>query len=282
MDLRLLRYYVAVAEERHFGRAAARLHIAQPSLSRAIRTLERDLGATLLERGPAGVTMTSAGAVLLDEARSLLEQADRSRLRVLSASGTSAITIGSLAGAVEHAGPALVSAFRRECPDVRVSVRESDFADPTCGLRAGLVDLAVTLAPFDTTGLGVRVLRSDPVEVVLRTDDPFAGRRALTSDDLAGRPWFRLPDGTDPAWSAFWAGGRDGPVVRTAHECLQAVLWNGSVGLIPAGHDVPEGLTTVPLADHPPARLVIAWDEHHAGPLVRSFVAIAASSAEEP
>ncbi|WP_433803696.1 LysR family transcriptional regulator [Actinomycetospora sp. CA-084318] len=273
MDLRLLRYFVAVAEERHFGRAAARLFIAQPSLSRAIRVLERDLGATLLERSSGGVATTPAGALLLDEARLLLERADHLRVRVAAVGGDAVITLGSLAGAVEHAGPALVSAFRSRHPDVRVDVRESDFSDPTCGLRAGLVDLAVTLAPFDTTGLAVQVLRTDPVEVVLRADDPLAGRSAVTSEDLADRPWFRMPPGADPVWSAFWGGGRGGPVVHTAHECLQAVLWNGSVGLVPAGHDVPAGLVTVPLRDHPPAELIVAWDPRRAGPLVRSFLA---------
>jgi DNA-binding transcriptional LysR family regulator len=75
MDLRLLGYFVAVAEERHFGRAAARLHMTQPPLSRAIRQLENDLGALLLHRSPSGVTLTGAGTALYDEARTLLEQA---------------------------------------------------------------------------------------------------------------------------------------------------------------------------------------------------------------
>lgn len=277
VDLRLLRYFVAVAEERHFGRAAARLHIAQPSLSRAIKLLEHDLSAVLLDRSPAGVRVTAAGAVLYDEARTLLDQVEHTRARVATAAGPATLTVGSLAGAVEHAGSSLVPAFRKRHPGVEVRVRESDFADPTCGLRAGLVDLAVTMAPFDTTGLQVHVLRSDPVAVVLRTDDPLAERPVLRIEDLAGRPWFRLPEGTDPEWSAFWTGGRDGPVVRTAHECLQAVLWNGSVGLIPLGHGVPDGLTAVRLADHPPADLVVARTDHEPPVLTRSFVTIAAA-----
>jgi DNA-binding transcriptional LysR family regulator len=77
MDLRSLGYFVAVAEERHFGRAAARLHMTQPPLSRAIKQLETDLGALLLHRSPAGVTLTAAGTALYDEARSLLEQSER-------------------------------------------------------------------------------------------------------------------------------------------------------------------------------------------------------------
>ncbi|TYC08036.1 LysR family transcriptional regulator substrate-binding protein [Actinomadura syzygii] len=119
---------------------------------------------------------------------------------------------------------------------MRVRVREADFTDPSAGLQAGLVDVALTRLPFDDAGLVVRVLRTDPVGVVLRADDPLAGRPRLRSGELADRRWFRLPDGVDPLWRACWSGpaGSDGPVVRTVHECLQAVLWNGSVGLAPA------------------------------------------------
>lgn len=277
MDLRLLRYFVAVVEERHFGRAAVRLRIAQPSLSRAIQLLERDLGSRLLERSAAGVATTAAGKALYDGARTMLAQAAQLRAQVSTAGGPPTLTVGSLAGVVEHAGAALVSAFRERHPDVVVRVRESDFADPGCGLRAGLADVAVTLAPFDTSGLRVRVLRSDPVAVVLRADDPLAGRASLATDDLACRTWFRFPEDTDTLWSDFWTGTREGPVVRTAHECLQAVRWNGAVGLIPTGHDLPDGLVAAPLIDHPPCQLVLAWKDEPPLELVRSLVAVAAT-----
>ena len=143
----------------------------------------------------------------------------------------------------------LATTFRGRHPGVDVRVRETDFTDPTTGLRAGLVDVALTRAPFDLTGITTHVLRSDPVGAVLRTDDPLAGRAVLHLDDLADRRWFRFPDGTDPIWSAYWTGGgdtrRDGPIVRTAHECLQAV------------------------------RLVVAQNDDDTSPLVRSFVQIA-------
>lgn len=273
----MLRYFVAVVEERHFGRASARLHIAQPSLSRAIKQLEGDLGVVLLDRSPAGVDVTPAGAALYEEARSVLDHVEHARARVATAAGAATLTVGSLAGAVEHTGSALVAAFRARHPDVAVRVREFDFTDPSCGLRAGLADVAVTLAPFDTSGLQTSVLRCDPVAAVLRVDDALAGRSVITTEDLAGRQWFRLPEGTDSIWSRYWTGGRDGPIVRTAHECLQAVLWNGSVGLIPLTHDLPHGLIAIPLHDHPPCHLMIAWNEDTTNALVRSFVAIAAA-----
>ncbi|MFF1907738.1 LysR family transcriptional regulator [Kitasatospora sp. NPDC058218] len=288
MDLRLLRYFVAVAEERHFGRAAARLHMTQPPLSHAVQQLEADLGTTLLHRSAAGATPTAAGAALYDEARSLLAQADRARARVLAAAGAGSLTIGTLGDSVEHAGGAgtsLAAAFRRRHPEVDVRVLEADLTDPTTGLSAGLVDVAVTRAPFDDTGISTRLIRFEPVGVVLRADDPLAGRELLHLADLDDRTWFRFPDGTDPLWQVYWNGNRpggplrEGPVVRTVHECIRAVLWNGTVGLAPLGHRPAEGLTVVPLADLPPSRLVVAWRTGDTDPLLRSFVALAAPAA---
>lgn len=284
MDLRSLRYFVAVAEEHHFGRAAARLHMTQPPLSRAIKQLEHDLGAVLLHRTPSGVTLTSAGSALYDEARKLLEHADRIPARVAAVSGTVSLTLGTLADSAGEAGARLAYAFRRDHPGIRVRIREADLTDPTTGLRAGLVDVALTRTPFDDTGISTLVLRSDPVGVVLRTDDPLARRDTLSVDDLADRRWFRLPDGTDRLWRAYWnavppSGDlREGPVIRTVQECLQAVLWNGTIGLAPLGHTLPEGLTTVPLADMPPSPLVVAWSTTDTNPLIRSFVRIAATT----
>ncbi|WP_033288437.1 LysR family transcriptional regulator [Amycolatopsis jejuensis] len=278
MDLRSLRYFVAVAEERHFGRAAARLHMTQPPLSRAIKQLETDLGTTLLERSPSGVTLTAAGTALYDEARVLLAGADQARARVAAAAGAGTLTVGTLADSAEQASVLLAGEFRKRHPGVRIRVREADLTDPTTGLRSGLADVALTRIPFDDTGIGTHVLRSDPIGVVLRSDDPLAGRDQVHRADLAGRSWFRFPDGTDPVWQDFWTGGgefRGGPVVRTVHECLQAVLWNGTVGLAPLVHDLPQGVTAVPLADYPPSRLVVAWREDSTPPLVRSFVGLA-------
>jgi DNA-binding transcriptional LysR family regulator len=288
MDLRSLRYFVAVAEERHFRRAAERLHMTQPPLSRAIRHLETDLGTVLLHRSPAGVTLTAAGTELYDQARALLEQAELARARVTAAGGTAIITVGTLADSGGEAGTRLAGAFRHRHPGVDVLIREADFTDPTTGLRAGLADVGLTRAPFDDTGISTRTLRCDPVGVVLRADDPLAGRAALSLRDLDGRPWCQLPDGTDRLWRAYWNGTtaagqlRDGPVVRTVHECLQAVLWNGTIGLTPLTHAVPDGLTCVPLADMPPSPLVIAWNTADGNPLVRSFIQIATAAYGRP
>lgn len=275
-----MRYFVAVAEERHFGRAAARLHMSQPPLSRAVKQLEAEVGAPLFARSPAGVTLTAVGSVLLDEARALLGHADRVRERVRAAAGSGSLAIGILGDGTDPGVARVAAAFRRSRPGVDIRVRDTDLTDPTCGLRAGLVDVALTRAPFDETALAVRTLRADPVGVVLRADDPLARRGGLRLAELCDRRWFRFPQGTDPVWQAYWHGGgpREGPVVRGVQECLQAVLWNGTVGLAPLGHRLPAELAVVPLTDMPPSRVVAVWNAGDSNPLVRSFVESAASA----
>ncbi|MDH6538622.1 LysR substrate-binding domain-containing protein [Streptomyces sp. SPB4] len=284
MELRTLRYFVAVAEELHFGRAAARLHMSQPPLSRAIKQLETGFGLPLLLRSSAGVALTPAGTALLDEARALLDQAERVRVRVSAAAGAASLTVGLLGDTTDPGATRLARAHHRSHPHVEVRIRETDLTDPTCGLHAGLVDIALTRGPFDETGLTVHELRADPVGALLRSDDPLARRGSLELADLADRRWFRFPEGTDPLWQAYWNGGepRRGPVVCAVQECVQAVLWNGTVGLTPVGHAPGEGLTVVPLSDLPPSRVVVAWHEGDTNPLIRSFVRIATAAYRAP
>ncbi|MGW2236505.1 LysR family transcriptional regulator [Streptomyces sp. NPDC001759] len=280
MELRTLRYFVAVAEELHFGRAATRLHMSQPPLSRAIKQLETDVGALLFARSPTGVTLTPVGAVLLDEARALLDHADRVRVRVSAAAGVATLTVGILGDGTDPGMSRLAAAYRRSHPGIDIRIRDTDLTDPTCGLRTGLVDVALTRAPFDESALTVRALRADPVGAVLRADDPLARRDALRLDDLSERRWFQFPPGTDPLWQSYWNGGRprEGPVVRAVQECLQAVLWNGTVGLAPLGHELPAELAVVPLIDMAPSRVVAVWNEGDTNPLIRSFVGTATAA----
>lgn len=284
MELRTLRYFVAVAEELHFGRAAARLHMSQPPLSRAIKQLETEVGATLLDRSSAGVSLTPAGTVLLDEARALLDQADRARVRVAAVAGAVTLTVGFLGDTTDPGATRLARAYHHRHPHVEVRIRETDLTDPTCGLHAGLVDIALTRGPFDEPGLTVHELRVDPVGALLRADDPLARSNTLKLADLADRRWFRFPEGTDPLWQSYWSGGesREGPVVRAVQECVQAVLWNGTVGMTLVGHVPGEGLAVVPLIDMPPSRVVAAWHKGDPNPLIRSFVRIATAAYRAP
>jgi DNA-binding transcriptional LysR family regulator len=283
VDLRLLRYFTAVAEERHVGRAAARLNMTQPPLSRAIRQLEDEFGVELLERTPKGVGLTAAGTVLYDEATALLDQADRLRARVTTAAGDAVIAVGTLADAAEQLGAGLVAAFRRRQPRVEVVISEADLGDPTAGLRAGLVDVALTRTPFDGKGITTHVLRSDPIGVVVHADDPLARRTSVALADLADRRWVQLPEGTDPLWRAYWTvvppdPDDELPVMRTIQECLQSVLWNGTSALAPVNQPLPQGLLVVPVSDREPTQLVVAWRGSSPSPLIRSFVEVAAEA----
>lgn len=280
VDLRLLRYFVAVAEERHFGRAARRLHMTQPPLSRAIRQLEDELDATLLRRSPQGVELTAAGVALYDEALTLLRQAEHLRARVRTAAGTATLIVGTLADTAEQVGSVLVAAFRTQHPDASITIHETDLGDPTAGLRTGVVDVALTRTPFDDRGIATRTVRTDALGVVLRADDPLAKRAEVTLTELVDRTWVRLPDGTDPTFAAYWTGhvSDTAPVVRTIQECLQSVLWSGTCALAPVNQTLPAGLVVVALADRPPTQLVIAWKHDKSNPLVQSFIEIATTT----
>ncbi|MFJ8013835.1 LysR family transcriptional regulator [Streptomyces sp. NPDC096339] len=264
MDLKALRCFVAVAEEGHFGRAAVRLHLAQPPLSRRIRDLEADLGCRLFHRIPTGARLTAAGEVLLPEARDLLARAERARERVRAAESVREVVLGTVAGAGLDAGPAALAVLRRTHPGLRVRLHEAPVTDPTGGLRARKTDVALTRLPFDTSGLTVRQLAVEPLVAALPSDDPLAARPRLHVRELAGRPRFRLPAGTDVQWRAYWLAADEdtpGPVVTSAEECLHAVVWDGVTGLLPAGaarrHARP-GIAFVPVHGHPPSRVVLA------------------------
>ncbi|GAA3597224.1 LysR substrate-binding domain-containing protein [Kineosporia mesophila] len=276
MELRLLRYFVAVCEERHFGRAASRLGMSQPPLSRAVQQLETQLGVRLLERSAGGVNLTRAGRVLYTEATALIEQAERARVRVVEA-GQDVLTLGVLGGCID-ATARMAELFTERHPGVTIRFRESGLNDPDAGLRSGLVDAAITRLPFDDQDVQTRVLRHDPVGALLRDNDPLAHGGPLSLRDLDARQWFRLPDGTDDAWSTYWHGltpvgeRPDSVVVRTANEYRQAVLWNSAVGLITRQAVLPDGLTWVELTDMPPSPLVLAWNPAHDSPLIRSLL----------
>ncbi|MEV4256550.1 LysR substrate-binding domain-containing protein [Spirillospora sp. NPDC049652] len=245
LEVRQLRYFAAVAEELHFGRAAERLGMAQPPLSRAIRDLERQLGVTLLERTTRSVSLTPAGEVLLCDARTVLEAigaADRRarhagrpqpRLRLaLKADGDGGML------------PALLAAYQREDAALPVELVWGGRGEQPQALRDGRADVALLLSPFDGRGLDSEPLRTEPHLAVLAADDPLAARTSLELADLAGR---LLPDGTPVVPPDGGPGSRgvmpavrgDGPVDRVGEAVVRGGDPVGRGGASAASEGMP-------------------------------------------
>lgn len=257
--------------------------MTQPPLTRAMRSLEHELGAPLLDRSPKGVGPTQAGLVLYEEASLLLERADQLRLRVSRAAEPGAITIGVLADIVEHVNVASLNGFRRAHPSAVIRIHEADLTDPSAGLRSRLADVALTRGPLDEPGIQSFVLGTEPMGVVVRKDDPVACEPVTSVAALTDRDWVRLPDSAGAAWNGYWSGvtnnrHRSRAMSRTIQECLQSVLWDGATALAPLHQPLPEGLTIIPVDDRQPNRLLVAWRRDAINPLVRSFLRTVAAS----
>ena len=186
LDLRKLRYFVAVADTLHFGRAADELHIAQPALSRQIRALERDLGTPLLTRDSHGVALTDAGRQLLTDAGPLLASAHAVRRRVtVAARGSQRLMVGFRAGI---AVTAAVRQFALRHPDVIVDVQRIEWDDQAPMLLDGRIDVGFVRLPIDEAGLRVTPLYTEPRVAVLPAGHRLAGKEQVTEADLAGEP----------------------------------------------------------------------------------------------
>ena len=182
LDLRLVEYFIAVAEELHFGRAAQRLRIAQPSLSQQIRRLERQLGVTLLERDSRHVRLTRAGEVMVREGREVLSQARRA-IVATQAAAARRLTIGFYGSAATLLLPDALCAFAEQHPEVNVSVREL-LLGSIDDVLDGDVDVAFTRLLPGQTELEVEVLASESRLAALPLDHPLATRRSITFADL--------------------------------------------------------------------------------------------------
>ncbi|MGA4687875.1 LysR family transcriptional regulator [Micromonospora sp. AB353] len=266
METRELRYFVAVAEELHFGRAARRLGIAQPPLSRAIRQLERRLGVTLLERDSRRVALTAAGSVLLREGRAALDAVHaaerRTRRAGAVANGGAGLVLATKAGASSELLPKLLDAYAAEPDAVRVEVLLSGIGEQERLLRDGRADVALLHLPFDsTTGLDTEELVTEQQVLVLPAGHPLAGSAQLRMADveaLPGLPLPRwpLPDGTYPAGP--------GPEVRDHSQLLQLVALGRTAVVLPESCRSllwPE-MVAVPVPDAPAVTTVIAWPPH--------------------
>ncbi|MDG9718404.1 LysR family transcriptional regulator [Streptomyces sp. DH24] len=187
MDLRQLRYFVAVAEDRHFGRAADRLHMAQPALSQAIRRLEADLGVELLHRTTRRVELTDAGRSYLARARAILADVDDAahEARLVAAGSVGHLSIGCVGSATYSLLPPLSRHLAAELPGVDFSFRGEMLApDQAEALRSGAIDVALLRPTAADPSLTVAPLRRDRLVVAVPADHRLAGRRQVRIADL--------------------------------------------------------------------------------------------------
>jgi DNA-binding transcriptional LysR family regulator len=200
MELRHFEYFVAVAEERSFTRAAARLHVVQSGVSAVIKSLERELGADLLERTSKRVALTDAGAALLPRARAALDAVRSARDAVDEVRGglRGTVRIGTLTSIGVIDVPALLGAFHRTHPGVRLQLTVSPRGSSGLleALADGSLDLAFVSAPGrPPAGVRVRPVHHEPLLLVLPADHPLAAADRVAAGDLAGEPFVDFPVG---------------------------------------------------------------------------------------
>jgi DNA-binding transcriptional LysR family regulator len=270
LDLRLVRYFTVVADYRHFGRAAAALRVAQPSLSRQVRRLEQQLGARLLDRTPQGSRLTEAGEVFLPLAKALLRSATQAAARTRAAAEPSRITIGYTTNLIIT--PA-VRELRHQHPDADVHTLHLDWDDARTALLEHRVDAAVTRLPLSTDQLHVTILYDEPRALLVPLDHRLAGKESVTLEDIANEPMPRVPD---PAWNAYWRidprpdGSRapDGPLVEAVEDKFELIAAGQAVSIVPAdslASALRPDLTTIPLHGIDPSHVVLATrtDDHN-------------------
>ena len=198
MDVRRLRSFTVLAEECHFGRAAARLHLAQPALSQQIRGLERELGGALFVRSTRRVQLTEAGTLLLARARTilaLLARAEEEQAR-LAQGRLGTVGIGFIGTATYDVLPGVTRRIRADLPGVRLDVRgEMLTPELVAALLGHTLDIALMRPPADLAGLSVTPLRTEPLVAAVRADDERAGAERLDLADLAGEPFVAHPSG---------------------------------------------------------------------------------------
>lgn len=198
MELRQLEYFVAVAEEGSFTRAAEKVHVAQPGVSAQIRRLERELGEDLLERTSRSVRLTDVGAAVLPYARAALAAVDGARLAVGELTGLlrGHVAVGTVTSHNVDL-PGLLAAFHTDHPAVEITLAEAASDELLDDVRAGTLDAAiVSIGRRVPDGVGVEVITDQAVVAAVAHDHELAAHRSITLDTLRGRPLISLPPGT--------------------------------------------------------------------------------------
>ncbi|MGW2699091.1 LysR family transcriptional regulator [Streptomyces sp. NPDC001340] len=281
-----LRYFVAVAEELHFTRAAERLYVSQPALSKQIRALERQLGAELLRRDQHGVALTAAGEALLPHARRVLAAWEEGAAAVEAAKAAQRSTL--VVGMSTSPGrggllPAIRSRFTAAHPEATARLRQMSWEDPTAGLADGSADVAFVWLPLpDEERYAWTVLAEEPRLVALPDTHPLAARAEIDFADLLDEPFLALPKTAGPLrdyWLALDARAgrppRIGAEIAGAEETYEALVAGLGVCLLAEGNApliTLGGVTTRPVRGIGPGRYALAWRREDEGrPLVRAY-----------
>lgn len=274
MELRQLRWMLVVAEELHFGRAAARLHVTASALSQQVARLEREIGVVLFERSPRHVRLTGAGAVLVAQIRPVLLGIERAVIAAQAvASGTGRIVVGFTSHGAGNVMAVLVQQYAQRFPHVVVELRELDFGAHFTALERGVVDAQFVQLPVPAVnGVRMRLLATEPrVVAVGRHHRLSRGHGPVTVDDLRAQTFFRLPPQVPRAWLdhfAPWGVADDAPRVATAGEALTLAAAGHGVVLLPQSLARSRQHVDVVYRPAPvdPSRLAIAWRCQHNPP----------------
>jgi DNA-binding transcriptional LysR family regulator len=286
VDTRLLRYFVAVAEEGNLTRAAERLYVSQPALTKQVRQLEDRLGVRLFTRSRSGMALTAAGRELMARAPAVLAAHDTMVRDTKAAASRTArvLRVGFIASAANEATTEIIAGFGRLHPGWRVEMRQASWSNPSAGLADGDVDVALLRLPFpEQDAYGVEVLLTEPRCVALAADHPLADRAEIAFEELWDEPFVAGPAETG-AFRDYWLATdaregrppRIGAVTDQPDAWLQAIASGYGVALAPASAArfyARPGVVYRPLTGVAPSSIAIAWPpaaDHD--PIVRDFV----------
>ncbi|MCT9078990.1 LysR family transcriptional regulator [Streptomyces fulvoviolaceus] len=286
VHVRDLRYFLAVAEELHFTRAAERLYVSQPALSKQVRALERQLGVELFRRDRHGVALTGAGAALLPYARRVLDTwaEGAAAVEAVRAAQRSTLAVG-MSTSPGRGGllPAIRSRFMAEHPAATVRLRQVSWEDPSAGLADGSADVAFVWLPLpDADRYAWTVVAEEPRLVALPDTHPLAARTEVAFADLADEPFLALPPGSGPLrdyWLALEERGgrppRIGAEIASTEETYEALVGGLGICLVASGNApliTLGGVVTRPVRGIGPSRYALAWRrEDGQRPLVRGY-----------
>jgi DNA-binding transcriptional LysR family regulator len=286
LELKLASSFIAVAEEQHFLRAARRLHITQPALSRQIQQLEREVGTALFTRVGRTARLTVAGQVFLDHARRLLEMAEAATTAARNASQgiTGRLVVGFVSPATYSVLPAIFRTFRERAPNVALELRQLSSGAQAEALRAREIDVGLLHPPVEGAPLfGLRAIVDQPFVAALPARHPLASERAIWPGALASEPFVIFPRRTGPGLydRILWLCQECGFSPRVVQEAEQMqtivslVAAEVGVALVPASisRSLREGVAYLDLEGTDiRATLAACWRLDTESPVVKTFI----------